>query len=243
LALAAAALLCACAGAGDEQAGTAAVTDGTQAAATAALPDVPEGDRGATRLLPVDEADTSFAEFRRRALAALQERDTAFVYGILAPDIKSSFGGDAGRADFQIMWKLDQPDSSLLWHALTRVLTLGGKAQGDSFVAPYVFAVWPDTIDAFAHVAVTGQNVAAYAQPNATAPAMARLTHSILPVEEWQGQDDNGTPLPDGFARVRLPDGRSVWVRSADVYSPVGWRAFFEKREGRWIMTIFVAGD
>jgi hypothetical protein len=42
---------------------------------------------------------------------------------------------------------------------------------------------------------------------------------------------------------VKLPDGRSAWLAGRDVYSPVGWRAFFEKRKGHWLMTLFVAGD
>ncbi|MGH7471211.1 MAG: hypothetical protein ACRENP_24950 [Longimicrobiales bacterium] len=209
----------------------------------AAIPAAPVADSGAAKLLPVDEADSAFAEFRRRALRALQQRDTAFLYGMLAPEIKNSFGGDDSIAGFKRIWKMDRPAASQVWQALTRVLTLGGTMQGATFTAPYVFARWPDGIDPFQHVAVTDENVAAYAQPDPTTEVMGRLSHSILPVAEWQGLADSGIPLPTAFARVRLPDGRNAWVRGAQVYSPVGWRAFFERRNDRWVMTLFVAGD
>jgi hypothetical protein len=49
---------------------------------------------------------------------------------------------------------------------------------------------------------------------------------------------------PDtSWAGVVLPDGRSGWLPSQDVLSPVGWRAIFARRDGRWLMTAFVAGD
>jgi hypothetical protein len=42
---------------------------------------------------------------------------------------------------------------------------------------------------------------------------------------------------------VVLPDGRTGWLRAEDVHSPIGWRAIFAWRDGRWMMDAFVAGD
>ena len=209
--------------------------------AAVAAPQLPPGDSGARKLLPVDQADSSFAAFRTTLLAALQRRDTTFLYSILAPEIKNSFGGDDSIAGFKRIWRLEQPDSSLVWGSLTRVLNMGGQLQGETFIAPYVFSAWPNDVDAFEHIAITGTNVPAYAGP-ANAEQVASLSHSILRLEEWPDLD-NGVPAPGSFARVKLPTGRSVWVSTAQLYSPIGWRAFFEKRNGRWIMTLFVAGD
>lgn len=66
---------------------------------------------------------------------------------------------------------------------------------------------------------------------------------------------DSGAPkLPfvdqadSSFARFRRElqmrlQNYDTWIRATHLYSPVGWRAFFEHRGDRWIMTIFVAGD
>ena len=217
--------------------------------ASVAVPDAPVGDSGAPKLLPIDEADSSFTEFRRELLVRLQQRDTAYLYSILAPEIKNSFGGDDRIEGFRSIWKMDRPDSSAIWSTLSRALTLGGKLDRDqsnnltTFRAPYVYATWPNDIDAFQHVAVTDVNAPVYERPDATAPVVAIVSHSILPFEEWQGIDHDGIPGPGAFARVKLPSGKSVWISASQVYSPVGWRAFFEKRGNRWVMTIFVAGD
>ena len=108
------------------------------------------------KLLPRDEADSSFRAFREQLLAALARRDTAFLYNILAPEIKNSFGGDDSISGFRRLWSLDKPQTSTVWNTLTRILQLGGKMQDDStFVAPYVYAFWPDSIDAFENYAHT----------------------------------------------------------------------------------------
>jgi hypothetical protein len=215
-----------------------------------AVPSAPVADSGAPKLLPIDEADSSFAQFRRELLVRLQQRDTAYLYSILAPEIKNSFGGDDRLEGFKRIWKMDRPDSSKVWAELTRVLTLGGRLHVDqsnnnltTFIAPYVFAIWPNTVDAFEHVAVTDANVPVYQRPDATAPVAGTVSHSILKLEEWQSLDDDAAPRPGSFARVKLPSGKSVWISADQVYSPVSWRAFFEKRDGRWVMTLFVAGD
>ena len=171
-------------------------------------------------------------------LAGAQRRDTAFLYSILALDIKNSFGGDDSVSGFRRIWRMESPDSSRIWGALTRILTLGGRMRGETFVAPYVYAAWPDDVDAFDYVAVTSDNVPAHASADSSSAMVARLAYSILRLEEWPDRDDARS-----LARVRLPDGRAVWVRSGQIYSPVGWRAFLEKRNGRWTMTLLVAGD
>jgi hypothetical protein len=42
---------------------------------------------------------------------------------------------------------------------------------------------------------------------------------------------------------VRLPDGRAGFVDSRFVRSPIDYRAAFARIDGRWQMTLFLAGD
>jgi hypothetical protein len=116
-------------------------------------------DSGAPKLLPRDEANESFREFRSRALAALARQDTAFLHAMIAPGIRKSFSGDDGVEGLKRSWKMDAPRSDV-WTALMRVLTMGGQQPSDSqFIAPYVHAFWPDSMDAFEHVAAIGDSV------------------------------------------------------------------------------------
>ena len=203
----------------------------------------PAVDGGAPKLEPRDEANASFREFRERLLAALARRDTALLHGIVAPEIRTSFGADGGISDFKTMWKTADP-SSEVWATLGRLLRMGGKQSSDSmFYAPYVYAFWPDSIDAFSHVAVTDANVAVHAEPNAQSPVLGTATHSILEVAEWTGTPGDVIASDTSWVRVGLPDKRSGWISVGDVYSPVSWRAAFARRGDQWVMILLVAGD
>ena len=200
-------------------------------------------DSGAPKLLPRDEANESFRQFRSEALRALANRDTAFLYGMLAPEIKNSFGGDDHIAGFRRLWKMDEPNSDV-WAALIRVLTLGGEQSSDSqFTAPYVYAFWPDSMDSFEHVAVIGDSVRVHDAPAAGSRILGGALHSILKFREWRGLPESGVAADTTWAKVLLPNADSAWIRGASVYSPVGWRAMFVRRGTRWLMTFFVRGD
>ena len=200
-------------------------------------------DSGAPKLLPRDEASQSFREFRATLLAALARRDTAFLFGILAPVIKNSFGGDDGVDGFRRIWEMDNP-ATPVWTALTRVLSMGGEQSSDTiFVAPYVYAFWPDSIDAFEHVVATGASVKVHERPAADARVLGAVNHSILRLREWQGLAAAGVPADSTWANVELPGGVQGWINSRDVYSPVGWRAMFVRHSDHWVMIFLVAGD
>lgn len=200
-------------------------------------------DNGAPKLLPVDQADVSFRGFRDSTLAALARKDTTFLYGILAPDIRTSFGPDDGIAGFKRIWEMEDP-ATRVWNELTHVLRMGGAFATDSmFMAPYVYAIWPDSLDAFEFVAVTSPRAAVRSAPQAGADTIGTAFYSILRLEDWRGLPESGAQADTSWAGVMLPDGRTGWLRAEDVHSPVGWRAIFARRGGRWVMVALVAGD
>ena len=216
---------------------------GEPADSTISSPQLTAVDSGAPRLLLRDEANASFQEFRSKTLAALARKDTTYLYGMLAPEIRISFGPDEGIDGFRRMWKLDDPDTDV-WKALTRVLTMGGDQPTDSnFVAPYVYAFWPDSIDAFGYVAVTGDEIPVQEAPDTSSRVLGVASYSILKFKEWKGLPESGIEVDTTWAQVELPTGAAGWIRGASVYSPVSWRAMFIRRGDRWVMVLFVAGD
>jgi hypothetical protein len=200
-------------------------------------------DSGSPKLLPRDEANDSFQAFRARTLEALARKDTAYLYGMLAPEIRNTFGGDDGIEGFRRIWNMDEPESPV-WTALSRVLLMGGQQSSDSsFVAPYVFAFWPDSMDAFDYIAVVSDSARVYDGPSPDARTLGVAARSILRVSEWNGQPSSGGPGDSTLAQVQLPSGAGGWLHGADVYSPISWRAMFVRRAGQWLMILFVAGD
>src|SRR5687767_1711181 len=100
-------------------------------------------------LLPVDEAARrpDFFSFRAQLQRAIATRDTAALLAAVDPNIKNSFGGTDGIDEFRTMWKIGQPDSEI-WEELGTLLSMGGSFFDDhTFVAPYVFSKWPESLD------------------------------------------------------------------------------------------------
>jgi hypothetical protein len=189
------------------------------------------------RIPPVDEAakDQGFLAFRSQVLAAVAAKDRTFILSILSDDLLNSFGGDGGAREFQEMWNFSGADSEF-WKEFRATLDLGGAfVSEDRFVAPYVFARWPANLDVYQFVAVTGVKVPVRSGSSADADVMATLSHEAVELPEEN---------PDAaWQKIRLADGRSGYVASSDLRSPVGYRAIFERRNGRWWLTAFVAGD
>jgi hypothetical protein len=231
--------------AGDEQRGPpdSPSVDSSSAASPPPATSLSPIDSGAPRLLPRDEADESFRQFRATMLDALARRDTTALYAILAPEIKNSFGGDDGIDGFRRVWRMDDPQTAV-WSAFARVLRMGGRRTSDTtFTAPYVYAFWPDDVDAFEHVAVTTENAVIRTGPAESADALGTASHSIIRFTGWSSNPAHPLAHDTTWAHVGLRDKREGWMRAADVYSPVSWRAMFVKRQGRWLMVLLVAGD
>ena len=62
------------------------------------------------------------------------------------------------------------------------------------------------------------------------------MSYAILRLKEPGSRGEAWTALV-------LPDGRRGYVASRLVRSPIDYRAFFARSDGRWLMTLFIAGD
>ena len=189
---------------------------------------------GAQALPPVDECGEDFAAFRAQLLDILARRDAPALLEHFDADIEFSFGGvGPGRDAFAESWGLDEPRTSGLWTELGRVLLLGCVPLGGGEVAaPSLFGRFPAEIDPFmGGVAVPG----------------ARLYRA--PQVEGDGDDVDWQIVTEsdgvisGWRRVRLADGRSGYIEDGLLLTPVDYRAIFARRDGRWRLVAFIAGD
>ncbi len=157
---------------------------------------------------------------------------------ILAEDIVNNFGGDGGREEFQEQWKLGGAGKSSVWQILATVLRMGTvhDRQG-GFSAPYVYGKFPESLDAYNYLVAVKRSVRLNLHPDANSPMLGKLQWEIV---ERLDQQETGE---SGWWHVKTADGRSGYVRSEDVRSPIDYRAGFEKRAGHWLMTYLVAGD
>ncbi len=211
----------------------------TAALAVVSAGTVPAAPWQESRVLPVDEAheNPEFFAFRAALQRALAARDTAALLAIVDPEIKLSFGGSWGLADFREQWRPSDSESPI-WAELAAVLALGGRFGDDStFMAPYTFTDSPAEVDPFEALIVIHASAPARAAPDPEAEPLVVLSFDVVR-REW---DPPATP--DAWTAIRLADDRLAFIRSSSVRSPIDYRAFFERRDGRWRMTIFIAGD
>lgn len=175
----------------------------------------------------VDQAatDPTFVQFRDELRAIARHRDRAALLRHVDPNIRTSFGDSNGVASLET--------NEMFWTELRQVLDLGGTFRDGMFWAPYVYSAWPEDIDAFSHVAVTGQPISMRSLPQEASTVVAVLDHDIVTRDAFMGS----------WSHVRTADGRDGWVPTERVRSPVGYRAGFAKTPKGWRMTAFVSGD
>jgi hypothetical protein len=197
----------------------------------------------AHRLCPADEGnrDPTFVAFRERLSDALAEKNEARLLELVDPNIRTSFGDGGGIAAFREQWKTAGSESEL-WPVLGKIINLGGTFRGSgnetSFWAPYVYSSWPETVDAFEHVAAIRAGVPVRERPGEDSNAVTRVDWAILRVVP-----SGEAPKSREWLHVRAPGGAEGWVHAGDVHSPVGYRAGFSKRTGEWKLEALVAGD
>jgi hypothetical protein len=112
----------------------------------------------------------------------------------------------------------------------------------NTFYAPYTFQGFPVDIDAFAYFAIFGSDVNLRKSPGVDSEIIARLSYNIVEGAEDPGSASEDVTKTDWF-KVKTLGGLTGYVKSEFVRSPIDYRAGFEKKRGRWVMTAFIAGD
>ena len=205
------------------------------------------------KLYPVDEShkDRSFKLFRDQLLSALKRRDKQFLLSIVHPDILNSLGGNGGVKEFTEDWKLDSSQSKV-WSELYKVLSMGGTFEEENgekvFSAPYVSSRWnriqPKLKGEFGEVAyeaIIGSRVRMYSRPDLDAPVVTRLCYDIVEVDYGGSIQSNDYEFI--WVKIKIPKGRSGYVRGSEIRSPSDRSAHFKKFKGKWMMYIFSGGD
>jgi hypothetical protein len=198
------------------------------------------GARGSVEptLEPVDEAPRrpEFLEFRRRVQDAVSRRDESAVLAIVDPNVRISFGDGNGVDAFRKEHLANR--NSTFWEEFATILRLGGRFRmEDAFDAPYTFSAWPADLDSFECLAVVGTRVRVRAAPGLNARILTTLDFAIV-----RALPAGGAVTP-GWRRVQLADGRSGYMSSQFVRSPIDHRALFQLQDGRWRLVAYVAGD
>jgi hypothetical protein len=176
-----------------------------------------------------------FATFRRQLQEAVALKDEEAVLRVVDSAVRVDFGGGGGLDAFH---RLMNTATENFWGELSRVLELGGRFRTpDAFDAPYVYSDWPEGFDALECAAVVGRGVRLRATPGTNARTLTTVDFAIVKLFPRE------VPGARGWRRVGLATGRTGYIASRYVRSPIDYRALFEHKQGRWWLVAFVAGD
>ena len=193
--------------------------------------------------------DAALQAYLQELELAVQQQNETKLFTLLDPNIATGFDASGGLNTFRKRWNPEAKDSEL-WPLLHQLLELGGTPmqQGDSgsnFALPYVYSAWPDSLDAFAYRAVVHDGAILREEPAANAVAVCALGRAILKVDYSKSYPQHDNVREKEWWYVASPDGQlKGYLHKNDLYSPVGYRALFNKnKQGKWHMTALASGD
>ena len=169
---------------------------------------------------------------------AAATRDVAGLIALMSDDVRFSFGSGVGREGFKQHWASAPQERLRLWEEVGEAIKLGcAKAvdgQGREYRAMPAIFVTGDGLDGFS-TWVARPGAVLRAKPSAGAKAKMRLpAWTVLEEVEHDGGD---------WIVARTPKGSRGFVSTAQARSLLDYRIVFGRRDGRWRITAFVAGD
>ena len=192
------------------------------------------------RLPPVElcGGDAEFVQVREQLDKAVAARDVDGLIALMSEDVRSSFGGGVGREGFKQRWASAPQERTRLWDELGQAMQLGcAKAvdgQGREYRAMPAMFVTGDGLDGFS-TWVARPGAVLRAKPSVGAKAKMRLpAWTVLEEVEHDGGD---------WIEARTPKGSRGFISTAQARSLLDYRIVFGRRDGRWRITAFVAGD
>lgn len=194
------------------------------------------------RLYPVDDSarDPAFHSFVKRLRSAVEARNTNALRKLVDPEVVTGPAeDDTGWAKFAARWQPGDPNSNL-WSALSDLLDLGFIQEHPSlFVSPYLVWRFPRELDRATHLVVIRDQAALRTAPSSRASVAARLSFDVV---RKLGTPESGEGL-GLWVRVSTIDGRTGYLNTKDVMSPLMPRAQFGIRHGRWLLVALEGQD
>lgn len=203
------------------------------------------------QLMPKDDAssDKDFSPFIKKFKKDIQNKNTGALKTSIAADIQWSFGDENGIKSFIKFWKLDKnAKSSEFWNEMDNVLSMGSAFYDEkktSHAYPYLFVTFPGDYDIYEYAAVTAKKVNVRKAPSSKAPVVETLDFEIVKMINVtpDAKQEKIDGVTGRWLEVMTSGGKTGYIFSRYMHSPIGYRAIFEKRGKAWVLTAFISGD
>lgn len=207
--------------------------------------------------------DSSLTTFVCKLQYAIFKKDKNYLLSLVDKDIKNGFGGNDGIEEFKKIWGFDKGNDSHIWYYLSKLISMGGilseykdgNTVQKNVVFPYVFEMsFPESaeLDAFTVMAITGESVNVREKPDKTSKSLGQLTYDVVKVDYDKSYPPFAPPKIENlnyygekewYYVTTLDKKLSGYVNWEYVWSPVSYRMFLAKKNGKWIITMLLEGD
>ena len=157
---------------------------------------------------------------------------------LVDPQVHLDFGGGHG---WDLMQERLVSEDYQLWEELDQVVRLGcARGYEDSLVMPYYWAQDIGERDPYGTYVVLGDRVPLFAREEGERV----LRHLRWQYVELIAYLEHVDGIEDAVRlEVKLEDGTRGYVERAKLRALIDYRLLAERREGRWVITTFIAGD
>ncbi len=203
------------------------------------------------QLIPIDDSvnDKEFSIYIEKFKKAVKAKNFTALRKLIAPDVAFTFESQDGIKGLIKLWNLDRnPRNSEFWYEMDKILSMGSSFYNEDKTMqayPYLFVIFPTDYDSFEYSALTGKKVNVRQSPSSKSPVIETLDYEIVKTAE--SAEKTKSEKIDGvngkWVKVETSSGKSGYVFSHYIHSPIGPRAIFEKRDKDWVLTAFVSGD
>lgn len=171
--------------------------------------------------------------FRRDLAEAVRLRDVDALVALAAEDIKLDFGGGSGREELRKRltgqeWKL--------WEELDELLALGCAVNKQGgLTIPWYFEQNISGVDPMMGMLVTGEEVPLRESPEGEGAPLRTISWDVVKIGGFR---------PDAaFQQVETTEGEQGFIATDKLRSLLDYRLSATRRNGRWSIVSFVAGD
>lgn len=171
--------------------------------------------------------------FRRNLAEAVRLRDADAFVALAAEDIKLDFGGGSGRAELR---KRLTSDEWNLWQELDELLALGCAVNKQGgLTIPWHFEQKIAGVDAMAGMIVTGEEVPLRDAPEEDATPVRTIS--------WDAVEISNFRPDEAYQQVTTTEGEEGFIATDELRSLIDYRLTATRRNNRWSIVSFVAGD
>jgi hypothetical protein len=197
--------------------------------------------------------NTGVSAFVENLKQVVQSKDTTGLYGYIDEDILNSFGGNGGISEFKQYWNM-AGEGLRIWKILDELLKLGGTLNLDldsknvvGATWPYTFTEFPDKLDAYDYVIVTGSGVAMRKESSVDSEIITRLSYNILEFDNELTYSNPDNPMDEELDEARWfavkYNGEIGYMSAKYIRSPIDYRMTIFLTEDGWKITMLIAGD